>query len=106
MRLFGTLVRVVGWPLQTGTTRPERADAIVIVGAPLVAGERIGPVVEERLRAGVELWRAGVAPILCVSGGRTRGEKLAEAEAMEGWARGGGVPAGDMGGAHAWVDTG
>lgn len=40
----------------------------MVLGSP-TAGDRLTAVGEERVRAGVELWRRGLAPVLCFSGG-------------------------------------
>jgi uncharacterized SAM-binding protein YcdF (DUF218 family) len=85
------LVRWLGRPLASpGPDGP--VDAIVVLGAPLRADGGLTPVLEERIRAGVALWRRGIAPILCFSGGRTRGAQVAEAAAMAAAARAEGVP--------------
>lgn len=57
------------------------ADAIVVLGAPL-RGDRITPVLRERIDAAVELWKAGGAPIVIASGGITAGATIAEADAI------------------------
>jgi len=90
-RLLGPVVRVLGWPLAHGRTRVDAADAIVVLGAPLTADGRVTQVLIERIRAGMALLDAGVAPLLVMSGGRTRGASVAEAQAMAAWARGQGV---------------
>ncbi len=46
----------------------------------------------ERVRAGVELWQRGAAPILCMTGGMTRDAPTAEAAAMAAVAAVAGVP--------------
>ena len=75
--------------------REQQADAIVVVGSPLTRDGRLTGVGEERVRAGVELWRRGLAPILCVSGGgpgSLPAEGPREADAMAARARALGVP--------------
>src|SRR5262249_13279391 len=42
--------------------------------------------------AGVALWRAGAAPVLCFTGGKTRGAVVSEGEVMAASARAAGVP--------------
>jgi uncharacterized SAM-binding protein YcdF (DUF218 family) len=91
--MWGALARVVGWPLATrGRAAVAGADAIVVLGAPLLSDGSVGEVLAERVRAGVELWRAGVAPRVVLSGGRTRGAPRSESEAMGELARGLGLP--------------
>jgi uncharacterized SAM-binding protein YcdF (DUF218 family) len=85
------LVRALGWPLAS-RGRLQRVDAIVVLGAPLRPDGSLGPVLEERVGAGVALWRAGVAPLVCFTGGKTRGAAISEAEAMAAAARTAGLP--------------
>jgi uncharacterized SAM-binding protein YcdF (DUF218 family) len=83
---------VIGSRGAPAATSAEPADAIVVLGAPLAADGGLSAVLAERVRAGIELWRAGAAPRLVMSGGRTRGAARAEAEVMAEAARAGGVP--------------
>ena len=87
------LVRVLGRPLASRSDRQE-ADAVVILGAPLAAEGGLTEIVDERVRAGVSLFRAGLARRVCLSGGigrRARG-RGPEAAAMAARARELGVP--------------
>ncbi|HKA86277.1 MAG TPA: YdcF family protein [Haliangiales bacterium] len=68
------------------------ADAAVVLGAPLRPDGSLTEVLEERVAAAVELWRAGRVPLVVMTGGRTRGAAIAEAEAMAAAARARGVP--------------
>lgn len=91
------LARALARPLAPGRPdgAPEPADAIVILGAPLRADGTLPPLTEERVRTGVELWRRGLAPVLCITGGHCpRGHEhtAAEAEGMARWVRAAGVP--------------
>jgi uncharacterized SAM-binding protein YcdF (DUF218 family) len=86
--------RLLGRPLAV-RDRPDTADAIVILGAPLRPGGALSGVAEERVRTGVELWRRKFAPILCISGGgpgRLVPDRPREADAMAVLARQLGVP--------------
>lgn len=58
----------------------QLADAIAVLGAPLTGDGRLTDVLEERVRAGAELYRQGLAPIVCVTGGGPPGR--VEADAM------------------------
>ena len=92
--MFRIAVRLLGAPLSVRDLE-QPADAIVVVGAPLAAGGRLSSVGEERVRAGVELWRRGLAPILCFSGGgpgRLADGDAREADVMAARARELGVP--------------
>lgn len=88
------IVRGLSRPLEArGDT--ARADAIVVLGAPLRPDGSLSFVAEERVRAGVALWRQGVAPRLVLTGGhgpRAAADLPAEAEAMARRARELGVP--------------
>ena len=72
------------------------ADAIVVLGAPLTPSSDLSVLGDERVRAGVRLWRRGCAPLLCMSGGGP-GRLIAgaprEADGMAARARELGVPA-------------
>ena len=59
----------------------ERRDAIVVLGAPLT-DERVGPVVAERIAIAVALWRAGAGARVIATGGRSRGARRTEADAI------------------------
>src|SRR5687767_15453077 len=88
-------VRLLGAPLSV-RDREQPADAIVVVGAPLAPSGGLSSVGEERVRAGVELWRRGLAPLLCFSGGgpgRLADGTAREADIMAARARELGVPA-------------
>ncbi len=63
--------RALSWPLAVTGTVP-RVDAIVVLGSPLAEDGALTIVGEERVRAGVALHRAGVAPLLCMTGGMSR----------------------------------
>jgi len=88
------VVRVLGWPLER-RDRVDHADAIVVLGAPVRLDGSLSDVVEERVQAGVALWQRGVAPLLCMTGGRGPGivASVSEAEAMARRAHELGVPA-------------
>lgn len=96
-RLASSLARALARPLDPrgAASAPAPADAIVILGAPLRPDDTLPPLTEERVRAGVELWRRGLAPVICVTGGHCpRGHEhtTAEAEGMARWVRAAGVP--------------
>jgi uncharacterized SAM-binding protein YcdF (DUF218 family) len=90
--MMRVLLRVLGRPLETRGS-VSSADAIVVLGAPIRADGSLPPIVEERVVAGVELWRRGVAPLVVMTGGPTRGVELPEADGMALRARELGVPA-------------
>lgn len=68
------------------------ADAIVVLGAAQFNG-RPGGVFEARLEHAVELWKAGFAPYLVVTGGKLPNDITTEAATARAWAIDHGVPA-------------
>lgn len=83
------LVRTLGAPLSRRDPF-QPADAIVVLGARLSPDGRLTRVLDERVRAGVELWHRQAAPILCVTGGGPPGR--VEADVMAERALALGVP--------------
>jgi uncharacterized SAM-binding protein YcdF (DUF218 family) len=68
-----------------------KADAIVVLGAAQYDG-RPSPVLTARLQHGLDLYKAGVAPLLVVTGGRQPGDRFTEATSGYNWLRDRGVP--------------
>lgn len=66
--------------------RRARVDAVIVLGAGLLGGERVGPLLGARLDRGREVYdaarAAGRSPVIICSGGQGDDEKLSEAEAM------------------------
>lgn len=93
--LVGTvfLAAVTTFRIWDQGARDERrvADAIVVLGAAQYDG-RPSPVFEARLSQAVDLYRAGIAPILVVTGGGAEGDRTTEAAAARAYARARGVP--------------
>ena len=87
------LVRFLDRPLSVGGT-VTTADAIVVLGTQLADDDTLTRVGEERVSAGVALWRRGIAPRLVMTGGRSRfaRHRLPEAVAMGRRAEALGVP--------------
>ncbi len=69
------------------------ADAIVVLGAAQYDG-RPSPIYEARLAHAVDLYEAGIAPVLVLTGGKAEGDRTTEAAAGREYALGRGVPAG------------
>jgi uncharacterized SAM-binding protein YcdF (DUF218 family) len=67
------------------------ADAIVVLGAAQYDG-RPSRIFEARLAHAVDLFEAGVAPILVVTGGKAEGDRTTEAAAARAYALSRGVP--------------
>jgi uncharacterized SAM-binding protein YcdF (DUF218 family) len=60
----------------------ERLDAIVVLGAPLAAGDRLSIVLDERVSAAAALYHRGGAPLVIPTGGVTYRATRAEAAVM------------------------
>jgi uncharacterized SAM-binding protein YcdF (DUF218 family) len=78
----------VAWP---ACGPAASADAIVVLGSAVWPGERPSPSLARRIERGIELWQAGLAPVLVPTGGVGR-YPPAEAEVMARVARARGVP--------------
>jgi len=78
-----------------GRDDARRAEAIVVLGAAQYNG-RPSPVLEARLRHGLDLYRRALAPVIVVTGGRRTGDTFTEATAGYNWLRARGVPDDDI----------
>jgi uncharacterized SAM-binding protein YcdF (DUF218 family) len=74
-----------------GTDYSRPADAIVVFGARAYADGRMSTALHDRTRTAVDLYRAGLAPVLIFSGGPGDGD-VHETEAMRRYALSQGVP--------------
>lgn len=98
-RLLGGLLALgfawlafAGWITWAGCeTRLRPADCIVVLGAKAHADGTPGPSLRGRCERGVELWRAGWAPVLLFTGGRGATGTV-EGEVGAAWAAARGVP--------------
>ncbi|ACY15185.1 YdcF family protein [Haliangium ochraceum] len=91
--LAAPLARALYAPLARRCAVPdaiEPADAIVVLGAPVLAPGRLSEVGRERVDAAVSLYQRGAGPRLCVTGGGPAGR--VEADAMAAHARARGLP--------------
>jgi uncharacterized SAM-binding protein YcdF (DUF218 family) len=79
------------WEAGSRDDRPN-ADAIVVLGAAQYDG-RPSPVFRARLDHAVDLYEAGVARYLVVTGGKAKGDRTTEAGAARAFAIARGVPA-------------
>jgi uncharacterized SAM-binding protein YcdF (DUF218 family) len=86
------LVLVVAIYRQARTDQARPAQAIVVLGTAQYNGWP-GPVFRARLDRAIELWRAGYAPLLVVTGGKMPGDGYTEAEAAWAYLTDAGVPA-------------
>jgi uncharacterized SAM-binding protein YcdF (DUF218 family) len=77
---------------QGGHDDARPADAIVVMGAAQYDG-RPSPVFQARLDHAIDLFHAGIAPHLVVTGGKQRGDRTTEAAAARAYAIAHGVPA-------------
>jgi uncharacterized SAM-binding protein YcdF (DUF218 family) len=78
------------WNATTGDSH-DPAQAIIVLGAAQYDG-RPSPVLEARLAHAVELYEAGVAPMVVVTGGKRAGDRFTEAGAGYRYLRDRGVP--------------
>lgn len=69
----------------------EQAEAIVVLGAAQYDG-RPSPALEQRLDHALELYEAGLAPVIVVTGGRLEGDRFTEATTGYNYLRDRGVP--------------
>ena len=76
---------------QGGRDEARAVDAIVVLGAAQYDG-RPSRIYQARLDHAIDLFEAGVAPILVVTGGKATGDRLTEADAGRAYAIGRGVP--------------
>jgi uncharacterized SAM-binding protein YcdF (DUF218 family) len=77
---------------QAGRDDRRTADAIVVMGAAQYDG-RPSPVFAARLDHAIDLFHAGVAPILIVTGGKAQGDRTTEAASARAYAMARDVPA-------------
>lgn len=61
-------------------------DYVVVLGAGLLNGDRVSPLLAARIKKGVKLWRKHPGSKLIMSGGQGPGEKMPEAVAMKNYA--------------------
>ena len=78
---------------QGGRDEGRAADAIVVLGAAQYDGVP-SPIFEARLSHAVDLHRAGLAPVLVVTGGKLPGDRTTEAATARQYALAHGVPDG------------
>lgn len=87
--LGASLLGAVYWQARTDETR--QVDAIVVMGTAQYNG-RPSPVLRARLDRVVEVWEAGVAPLVVVTGGKMEGDAFTEAEASHDYLVERGIP--------------
>lgn len=87
--LLASLMGMIYW--QARTAELVRSDAIVVLGAAQWNG-RPSDVLEARLERALELFEAGYAPLIVVTGGNQPGDAYTEAETSRLWLEERGVP--------------
>jgi uncharacterized SAM-binding protein YcdF (DUF218 family) len=60
----------------------EKLDAIVVLGSPLTPSGELSTVLAERVDAAAALYHRGGAPLVVATGGKTRGARRSEADAI------------------------
>jgi uncharacterized SAM-binding protein YcdF (DUF218 family) len=97
--LLGLLVLVLAYFAVTtalvarwmGKDERPRVDAIVVLGAAQYDG-RPSAIYQARLEHALDLWSAGVAPLLVFTGGKEEGDRFTEGGTGARWALARGVP--------------
>lgn len=87
--LIGSLLAAIYWQARIDQTRP--VDAIVVLGTAQYDC-RPAPVLAARLERALAAYRAGMAPVVVVTGGRREGDRCTEAEASRDFLVAHGVP--------------
>lgn len=93
--LLRPLVRLLERPLSIPASDRRTAQAIVVLGAPIRADGELSPAARERVDHALALYRQGVAPLVCVTGGhapKALAGSAVEAEGMARWLRTAGIP--------------
>ncbi len=106
--VVGSVIQLLGWAVvgtallagymavrisaQGDHDEQRSADAIVVLGAAQFNGTP-GGVFEARLQHAVDLYKAGLAPYLVVTGGKLPADRTTEAATARKWAIAHGVPA-------------
>jgi uncharacterized SAM-binding protein YcdF (DUF218 family) len=75
----------------SGDDDQQKAGAIVVLGAAQYNG-RPSPALQARLEHALELYEAGVAPVIVLTGGRQSGDRYTEATSGYNWLRDRDVP--------------
>jgi uncharacterized SAM-binding protein YcdF (DUF218 family) len=89
--IIAGLVLVAAIYRQARTDGARPAQAIVVLGTAQFNGWP-GPVFQSRLDHALDLWRAGYAPLIVVTGGKMPGDGYTEAEAAVAYLTNAGVP--------------
>lgn len=76
---------------QEGKAKPEKSDLLLVLGAQLW-GEYPSPFLQARLEKAIELYRAGYAGVILVSGGQGTDEPISEALSMKNYLVDHGIP--------------
>ena len=83
---------MIGRLLEAPRCAFEPLDAVVVLGAPLTPAGKLTDILEERVAAAAELWRAGAGSHVVATGGVTHGAPRAEADALAEALAAAGVP--------------
>ncbi len=76
--------------------RTKNLDYVVVLGAGLINGEKVTPLLASRINKGIKVYRKNPKSKLIMSGGQGRDELISEAEAMQDYAISQGVPKEDI----------
>lgn len=87
--LYGAIVAYVWW--LGGRDQRRKVDAIVVLGAAHYNG-RPSRVLRARLDHAADLYEAGLAPVIVVTGGMAEGDRVSEATVSQQYLKGRAVP--------------
>ena len=90
--LAGWVLCLSGIVIWSQRNASGRADAIVVMGAAQYVG-RPSPVLRARLDHALDLWRDARASRIVLTGGRSKGDQISEAEAGRRYVQPRGIPA-------------
>ncbi|WP_303974933.1 YdcF family protein [Streptococcus merionis] len=76
--------------------RTKNLDYVVILGAGLINGKKVTPLLASRINKGIKIYRRNPKSKLILSGGQGPDERISEAEAMQRYAISQGVPEEDI----------
>ncbi|MGO4209516.1 YdcF family protein [Terriglobus sp. 2YAB30_2] len=84
-------LEIAHWTLPNANTQQAKFDAIVVLGTPSKDDGTPSPEQRERVLEGVRQWKAGIAPVIIMTGGAAH-NRFVEAHSMAVYAEQQGVP--------------
>jgi uncharacterized SAM-binding protein YcdF (DUF218 family) len=84
-------LEIAHWTLPNSNTQQAKFDAIVVLGTPSKDDGTPSPEQRERVLEGVRQWKAGIAPVIIMTGGAAH-NRYVEAHSMAVYAEQQGIP--------------